>query len=189
MVDATGLETRHASRDYEWRRGDSRRRQRGWPKLTLVCETASYLLAGAVVSPGPSQDSSQFAPALKQACDQVLIDRLLADAAYDAEHHHRLARETFGIRSTVIALNPRRWRRWPKGRYRRQMKRRFARRLYGHRWHVESAISQMKRKLGAELRSTSGRSQTEQSFWKFLTHDKSLLRRAACLFQQSTSGF
>lgn len=179
MIDATGLETRHASRYYEWRRGDSRRVQRGWPKLTLVCETASYLLAGAVVSPGPSQDSPQFAAAVGQSAAHLLIDRLLADAGYDAEHNHRLAREEFGIRSTIIALNKRRWRRWPKGRYRRQLRRRFPARLYGRRWHIESAISQMKRKLGAELRSTSERSQTEEILWKVLTHDLALLRRAA----------
>jgi len=51
--------------------------------------------------------------------------------------------------------------------------------LYGHRWHVESAISQMKRKLGAELRSTGDRSQTEEILWKVLTHDLSVLRRTA----------
>lgn len=132
-----------------------------------------------MVSPGPSQDSPQFASAVGQTCAHVLIDRLLADAGYDAEHNHRLAREEFGIRSTVIALNKRRWRRWPKGRYRRQMKRRFPCRLYGHRWHIESAISQMKRKLGAELRSTSESSQTEEMLWKVLTHDLMILRRVA----------
>jgi len=59
------------------------------------------------------------------------------------------------------------------------MRRRFPRRLYGRRRHVESASSQIKRKLGAELRSTGDRSQPEEILWKVLTHDLSLLRRAA----------
>jgi len=137
------------------------------------------LFAAAVISDGPSQDSPQFPQALRQACRHLAIDRLLGDAGYDGEHNHRLARESLGIRSTVIALNRRNTRRWPTARYRRQMKRAFPRRIYGRRWHVEAAISQMKRCLGCELRATSAGGRTEEILWKVLTHDLSILRRVA----------
>ena len=116
-MDATGLETHHASGYYERRRGPPLRR-RPFAKVTVVCETASYLWAGVAVSRGPSNDSPQFPEAVKQAAANIAFDRLLADAAYDAEHNHRLCRDELGIRSTVIPLNPRRGSRGPSTKYR-----------------------------------------------------------------------
>lgn len=179
VIDATGLESRHTSRHYVNRVGYKRFLRYRWPKLTLVCHTESYLFAAAVVTDGPSQDSPQFPDAMRQACRHLVIDRLLADAGYDAEHNHQLAREELGIRSTVMALNKRRGRKWPKGHYRRQMKCRFHRRIYGNRWHVESAISQNKRRLGSALRSTSDRSKENECLMRVLSHDLMILRSAA----------
>lgn len=148
VVDATGLEARHVSRYYVWRAGYRRFRRRRWPKLTLVGDERTHLIAGGWVSWGPSQDSPQFGPVMRQAARLVRWDRVLADTAYDGERNHRLCREQLGIRSTVIPLNRRNGRRWPQTRYRRQMKQRFFKRVYRRRWHVESLISRHKRLLG-----------------------------------------
>ncbi len=83
----------------------------------------------------------------------ILRDRIIGDAGYDAEHNHQLRRHKPGIRRTVIALNRRRNRRAPRTRYRRQMKQRFFRRLYRRRWQIESLISRHKLRLGTELHS------------------------------------
>jgi hypothetical protein len=179
VIDATGLESRHTSRHYVNRVGYQRFLRYRWPKLTLVCHTRTYLFAGTVVSDGPSQDSPQFPEALRQACRHLPIDRLIGDAGYDGEHNHRLAREELAVRSTVIALNRRRGRKWPRTRYRRQMKRRFQRGVYGHRWHVESAISQNKRRLGSALRSTNDNARDAECLMRVLTHDLMILYPAA----------
>ena len=179
VIDATGLESRHTSRHYVNRVGYQRFLRYRWPKLTLVCHSRTYLFAAAVVSDGPSQDSPQFPQAVRQACRHWPIDRWLADAGYDAEHNHRLARQELGIRSTVIALNRRNTRKWPKTRDRRQMKRRFHTRIYGRRWHVESAISQTKRRLGSALRSTTNQARETECLMRVLTHDLMILRSAA----------
>jgi transposase len=113
-----------------------------------------------------------------QAARNVSFDRLLADAGYDAEHNHRLCRERLKIRSTVIALNRRRGRKWPKTQYRRQMKRCFHRRIYGQRWQVESAISRNKRRLGSALRSRRWTSQQSEILFRVLTHNLMILWRA-----------
>jgi hypothetical protein len=186
VIDATGLENRHVSRHYLNRVGEHRFRQKRWPKLTVVCHTATYLFASAVVGEGPGQDTVYFPEAVRKACERLPIDRLLADAAYDAEHHHHLARKELHIRSTVIALNHRRTRKWPKTPYRRQMRRRFHRRMYGHRWHVESAFSQTKRRLGSALRSTRDESRIQEILLRSLTHDLMILYPTAKGFQQST---
>jgi hypothetical protein len=83
------------------------RRRRHWPKLTAVCDTATHLIAGAVVTRGPSRDSPQFPSAVRQAAALLAPYRLLGDAGDDAEHNHRLRREGLGISETLIALNRR----------------------------------------------------------------------------------
>lgn len=101
---------------------------------------------------------------------------MLADAAHDAEHNHRLCREDWQIRSTVIPLNRRgSGRKWPKTKYRRQMRRRFHRRVYRQRAQVESAWSRHKRLLGAALRARSDAARERECFLRVLTHNLMLL--------------
>jgi hypothetical protein len=115
---------------------------------------------------------------MPQATALVDIDRLLADAGYDSERNHVLCREELGIRSTVIAINPRpSRRRWPKTRYRRQMRRRFHCRVYGQRWQAESAISRNKRILGSSLRARRQDTQLEECLLRVLTHNLLILLR------------
>ena len=173
-IDATGLETHQASVYYLGRSGRLRRRK-DWPKLTVVCHNATHLLAGAVATRGPSNDSPQFPEAVRQACRHVAFDRLLADAGYDAEHNHALCRRELGIRSTVIPINERRANAPPSGHYRPQMARRFHRRIYGQRWQVESAISQNKRILGPAVRARNDQSQARECLLRVLTHNLMIL--------------
>jgi hypothetical protein len=84
---ARGLESRHVSRHFARRAATkagpgtgAHHRQRAWPKLTAVVDVASHLILGAVPGEGPSQDSPDFAPALRQACAVVHVDTALADA-------------------------------------------------------------------------------------------------------------
>ena len=142
----------------------------------MLVHNRSHLLAAAVVSEGPSQNSPQFPEAIWQASVHLPIDQLLVDASYDGEHNHQLARQVLGIRSTVIALNRRNTRKWPTGRYRRQMKRRFPRCVYRQRSCVESAISQHKRRLGPARRACLSHSQATESLMRVLTHNLMILR-------------
>ena len=174
-IDATGLESHHTSR-YFFKRAGRKHSARLWTKLTVVCHTASHLFTAATVSTGPSNDSPQFRPALQQASLGVTWDRVLGDAAFDSEENHRLCREDLGVRSTVIPLNRRgRGRKWPQTRYRRQMKKRFFKRVYGQRWQAESAISRPKRLLGSALRSRSESARERECYLRVLTHDIMIL--------------
>ena len=175
-IDATGLESRHTSRHYVLRAGYKRFLRYRWPKLTVVCHNRTHLIAGLVVSDGPSQDSPQLPDAIHQACRHLPIRRLLADAGYDAEHNHRLCREQLCIRQTVIALNKRRsGRRWPKTPYRREMKRSFDSKRYGQRWQAESVFSRLKRNLGSALYARNDDSQLRECGLRSLTHNLMLL--------------
>jgi transposase len=178
-VDATGLEARHVSAYYRMRRGEAKRRgrrKRGWPKLTAVLHTHSHLLLGAVTGTGPTQDSPAFTPAMRQATALLTFDTVVADAAYDAEHNHRLCREELGVRQSLIPLNARNTgRRWPKTPYRRALRRRFPRPEYHQRWHVESAFSRHKRRLGSALTARSTPAQRRELVLRVLTHNFMIL--------------
>lgn len=185
-VDATGYDTDHASRYYCWRAG-KRRRQRYWPKLTALLEIRSHLFLSAHVSRGPSQDSPQFKPAARAAAARCPLDTLLGDMAYDAEPNHSYGRQRLKIRSTVFPLNRRNsGRRWPRTKYRRQMKKRFRRRprrsryrrVYGQRWQIESGWSRQKRLLGSALRARKWVNQKKEILLRVLTHNLMLLAAA-----------
>jgi len=178
-IDATGLESHYTSRHYVHRKGYKRFLRHHWPKITVVCDTRTHLLAGCIVTRGPSNDSPEFAPAIIQASQFVQFERLLGDAAYDGEHNHQLCREELGIVETIIPLNPRRSRKRPKGKYRRQMKEHFDKEQYNQRWQVESAISRNKRLLGSALRARTELSRERECFLRILTHNLMIIRRVA----------
>lgn len=182
-VDGTGLESRHTSR-YFVKRAGRKHTSRLWTKLTVAVDTHSHFITGATVVTGPSNDSPQFPRVMAQASLVVTWDRVLADAAFDSEEHHRYAREDLGVRSTVIPLNPRgQGRKWPKTTYRRQMVKRFRekprgarhRRVFGQRWQVESAFSRHKRRLGSALGGRSNASRERECQLRVLTHNLMLL--------------
>lgn len=188
-VDATDLEARHVSLYYRVRSGEAKRRhrrRRAWPKLTAVVHTDSHLIFGAVTGVGPTQDSPDFTPAMRQAAALLPIDTALADAGYDAEHNHRLCREELGVRRTVIKLNPRNMgRRWPRTAYRREMRQSFPKALYHQRWHAESAFSRHKLRLGSALAARRTLSQQRELVLRVLTHNLMLLYCSRSGFQQS----
>ena len=144
-----------------------------------MIDTATHQFLAASVTRGPRQDAPQLLPVVRSAVKRVPIDTLLADAGYDAEANHATCRRELGIRSTVIALNWRGSRKWPRATYRRQMVRRFqkkptgsrSKRVYGQRWQIESAFSRNKRRLGASIAATTWHNQKIEILLKVLAHN------------------
>lgn len=178
-IDATGLETRHASVHFQRRCGRRDITHAAWPKLTAVFHTASQLIVGAVVGRGPSQDSPDFPAAVRQAAANLRPRRLLADKAYDAEHNHALCRRELAIRSTVIPINPRNAPGPPQGHYRRMMHDRFPNRKYRDRAQAESGFSRHKRRLGSALTARDDDTQNNELHIRTLTHNIMILADAA----------
>ena len=119
-IDSTGLETHHISSHFVKCRKRPSYFRRTWPKITVVCDTRTHLIASCIVTRGPSYDFGLFQEGLSRACKQLRLKRILADAGYDSESNHRVAREIFGI-ETMIKLNLRGSRRQPHGTYRRHL--------------------------------------------------------------------
>ena len=90
----------------------------------------------------------------------------------------RKALPTYAHRNSPKKFTPeqgRGARRRPRGRYRRQMRRKFPRSLYGQRWQAESVVSRDKRRMGSSLRATSWAGQKAEAYFRLLTHNFLLL--------------
>jgi len=158
------------------RRSGRMKRYRRYPKLTILCQNATHLIAGVAVRAGPCNDSPDLAPVVRQAARRLKIQTLYADAAYDSEANHRLCREELGIAQSVIPVNDRGHpEAIPQGTYRRQMKEQFPAEHFGQRWQVESVFSRLKRRLGPALRSRSEAGRTDECFLRVLTHNLMIL--------------
>ena len=160
-VDSTGMATHHASSYYTRRRRDTgadgpRTRYRHFPKLGLLCDGATHQVLACVSKRGPAPDVVEFAPLLRQVHARRRMEWVVADAGYDSEPNHRVARDELGIRT---AIPPTRGRptldgKPPAGRYRRLMASRMDRDRYGQRWQVELDLRALKTHMRMEMLRT-----------------------------------
>ena len=177
-VDSTGMATHHASAYYTRRRRDSgidgpRSRYHHFPKLGLLCDGATHQVLACVTKRGPAPDVVEFAPLLRQARARRRMRWVVADAGYDSEPNHRVARDELKIRT---AIPPTRGRptldgKPPVGRYRRLMASRMDRTRYGQRWQVETVMSMIKRRQGESVWSRDPQGWCRDMALMVLTHN------------------
>ena len=177
-IDSTGLETRHVSRHFIRCSKRPSYFRRHWPKLTVVCDTRTHLIASCIVTRGPGYDFGLFEDAVREACKQLRFKRILADGGYDSEANHSIAREVFRVEA-IIKPNLRGFKTKPHGTYRRQMKENFDKKAYNNRWQIESVFSRNKRLLGSALRNRTEVSRKRECLLRVLTHNLMIIRRAA----------
>ena len=173
--DATGFEVGHTSHYFRSQRGDKRFAVPRWPKLTGCVDIDSHFVLSAQVSVGPGRDTLEAPEILLEAASRVSIRRVLWDGGCDSEKMHAFIRVNLGAHSLIPIKSGRKTRRWPKTRYRRQMKRRFFKRLYGQRWQIESVFSRHKRRLSSELRAKTWPAQQAEVYLRVLLHNIMLL--------------
>jgi hypothetical protein len=198
-IDSTCYEVRHRSRHYDrvcrkMRLGDGekyaeRRRKtkrqvnlarsrkvRAMPKLALAVSAASHVILAARVHTGNGSDQPDFQPLLRSARKRAATVRVVvADAGYDSEKNHRVAREQMKVRSIIPATIGRPTDKPPTARYRRLMHQRFARKAdrkhYGQRAQSETVNSMMKRNFGDALRSVVPERREKEMLLRALTHN------------------
>jgi transposase len=201
-LDSSMFESRHVSRHFEKRRQQTERQQREkagkaakieanrrrravvkrLPKLSLAVAGASHLILAARATTGAGGDQPFFGPLLADACRRAKVKIAVADAGYDSEANHCLARQDLGVRSIIPAGTGRPTHKPPPTRYRRLMQQRFARkadqRYYGQRWQVETVNSMIKRNLGSALRARTARRRSMELLLRVITHDLMILIHA-----------
>jgi len=166
-VDATGLSRRLASRYYV-----SRLRHWRHPYLlwSTVVWTEPLVICAQHAQRGPGSGYRFLRALVAQARPLLPIHRLLADADYDSEAHHRWLREDCGIESIIPATKGRHGQPTQQP-YRRRMQRYFPRRKYGQRWMVETVYSVVKRKFGEALTTRRYWQQVKQAFLRGITYN------------------
>ena len=212
-LDSTSYESHHVSRHYERRCHQTRRRMRAkdskkgcsrtrsdtvrrLPKLALGVATHSHLVLSLWTGTGGGADHPHFERALSDARRRVPNRRftVVADAGYDSEGLHELARQEMGLRSIIPPHSgrPRKDGQPPGGKWRGRMARllrtKTSRRKCGYtrRWQVETVNSMMKRNLGSALRGKTAWSRKRDMALKTITHNLMILRSRRS--RQSRSG-
>jgi hypothetical protein len=155
------------------------------PKLTLAVAGRRHLILSLRTGTGVGSDCPDFGPVLYDAWRRVPNRRfgVAADAGYDSEDNHRLARLDMGLASLIPPESgrPPAPGEAPGGRWRRHMKALLAtkesRRRCGYtqRWQSETVMSMLKRNLGSALRGRTAWSRRRDMALKALTHDLMLL--------------
>ena len=142
--------------------------------------TASHLILSAWTGTGAGADHPHFEPVVFDAWRLVphRSFKVAADAGYDGEPTHELARQDMGL-VTLIPPGSGRLRKDggpPGGRWRRAMKRLLAtsesRKKCGYtkRWQVETVNSMMKRNQGSALAGKSPRSRRRDMLLRVIKH-------------------
>ena len=172
------------SRDAGRRCGDRRRSRtvRRLPKLSLAVASACHLILAARATTGLGADHRHFEPLLFHAWRRANVRVVAADAGYDSEANHTIARRDMGVRSIIPPAIGRPTDKPPATPYRRLMRGRFNRKAdrktYGQRWQVETVNSMIKRNLGSALRARTARSRSRELLLRCIVHDIMVLEGA-----------
>jgi hypothetical protein len=200
-LDSSMFESRHVSRHFEKRQrqsaretrkisrktggksaGDRRRSRvvRGLPKLSLAVATSCHLILAARATTGAGGDQPFFEPLLFDAWRRANINTAVADAGYDSEDNHCIARQDMGVRSIIPPKAGRPTEKLPTARHRRNMYLRFKRKAdkkyYGQRWQAETVNSMIKRNLDSALRARTPRRRSKELLLRVVTHNVMILQ-------------
>jgi hypothetical protein len=155
------------------------RRVKRLPKLAIAVDSGSHLILAAKARIGAGSDAPDFDDLLFDAWRRARVAVVVADAGYDSEANHRIARQDLGVRSIIPPNAGRPTRKAPAGRWRRHMAKRFKRKadrkVYGQRSQSETAHSMIKRNLGSALRSRTPARQKKEMMLRTLVHNIMLL--------------
>jgi len=179
-LDASGFESHHVSQYFVTRRAQS---GRGWqsttyrrfPKLAVLCDCDSHLILAAVPTRGPGPDITHFEPALCQALRRCELGTLYADAGYDAEWVHDVARRDRGVRTIIPPEIGRPTEKAPTGYWRKVMSERIHLTNYGQRWQDETVMSMLKRRQGSAVNGMTYGSQCRGLMLMAITHNVLIL--------------
>jgi hypothetical protein len=158
------------------------RRVSAMPKLSLAVAAGCHLILAAKVRTGNGSDAPDLDDLLYRSWKRAPGVRVVvADAGYDSETNHRIARQDMGVRSVIPPGIGRPTSKPPTGRWRRHMARRFARKAdrahYAQRSQVETVNSMVKRNQGSALRSRTPERRKKEMLLRALTHNLMLIAK------------
>lgn len=201
VLDSSYFESHHVSRHFEHRQAQSQRQEakkqaqksgkpvpstrsathKRLPKLGLAVASACHAILAVKVKTGSGSDHRWLEPLLFDAWKRVQVTKVAADAGFDCEANHRIARLDMGVRTLIPADIGRPTAKPPTGRYRRlsrrllKTKRGRQRSGYTQRWQVETTNSMIKRNLGSALRARTEKRRERELLLRAITHNIMLM--------------
>jgi Transposase DDE domain/Transposase domain (DUF772) len=155
------------------------RHLKSMPKLAIAAAASCHLIIAFKVRTGNGSDAPDFKDLLYDADRRVRIGTVVADAGYDSEANHCLARQKMGVRAIIPPGIGRPTKKLPTGRWRRHMARRFARKAdkkkYSQRSQSETVNSMIKRNQGSALRARTAEGREKEMMLRVLVHNIALL--------------
>lgn len=152
------------------------------PKASFAVAAACHGILAVVVGTGAGSDAPAFEPLLFDAWRRAPgVKVIVADAGFDSEDNHRIARLDIGVRSIIPPEigRPSKDGSPPSGYFRRLMHHRFKRKAdkkwYGQRWQVETVNSMIKRNMGSALRATTPQRREMEMLLRAVVHNVMLL--------------
>jgi hypothetical protein len=149
------------------------------PKLALAVASACHLIVAANARIGVGSDSPDFSTLLHRSCRRAPVKTVVADAGYDSEANHFIAREQLNVRSIIPPGIGRPSKKLPTGRWRRLMAKRFKRKAdkahYAQRTQCETVHSMIKRNQGSALRARTPERRKQEMMMRVLVHNIALL--------------
>lgn len=192
-IDSTLYDTHHRSRHYERRcrhfaagekhSANARRSRsaRRTPKLGVGIDTRSHLILSMKSKIGMGSDAPDFGGLLHDARKRHRLKTVLADAGYDSEENHRLARRDLNVRSLIKSGAGRPTSKPASGRYRRRMQCELLGsqkgKPFGQRAQVETVMSMLKRNLGDSLRCRTPHRRKRELLMKAVVHNLMIFHR------------
>lgn len=187
-IDSSCFESRHVSRHFERRRRDGKSENalktersatvKKLPKLAIGVATACHLILSAWATTGAGSDHPHFESILFDAWRRAPVETVVADAGYDSETAHMLARDDMNLESIIPPRIGRPTLKPPPTHYRNIMHETFdnksVRKKYGQRWQAETVNSMLKRNHGSALRARTPERREREMLLKAITHNIAL---------------
>ena len=178
-IDSTGFATTTYHRWFDHKWGKERTKQ-AWIKTHLICGVKTNIVTAALATTHESADTKQLPHLLEQTAETFTIDEVSADKAYSSKHN---LREIEAVGATPFipfksyskgsqGKSRRRWDSlWAKAWHFYSFNQDEFAAHYHKRSNVESTMAMIKRKFGADVKSTSDTAQVNEVLAKILCHN------------------
>jgi len=163
-----------------------KRRQKRFLKVMIGAELRKQIITSSKLRRGPNNDNVDFIPIARKADSFKPIGIGIADKAFDDESNHAFLREELNALSIIPARNENIpvWR--TKGKYRKEMKRGYSKKMYHQRSKVETIFYVIKKSMGDDIKSIKTKAQNNEMRFKIIAYNAA---RIASLAYSSFRGF
>ena len=163
----TGFENRHVTPYYSYRCNI----RHAFTKMSAGSDMKSQLICAVLIQHHPvSHDIKHFPKLFSQMLDVSPMNIMVLDKGYDAESVHKMIRDE-NVLSIIPVRNKGCLISRTKGRYRKQMRRKFDESLYHQRNKTETIFSVIKRRFDSEIKSYDNVMKTKELLYRVLAYN------------------